>query len=724
MSVTAIQLEGMSLALVGTPFQGPQGEKGDTGAAGSDGADGSRVYFGVGVPSVSLGTTLDYYINTTNFDFYAKNSGAWLLIGNIKGADGEAGANGVAGVPGSDGADGRDPEFQSDGTYLQWRLVGDTEWQNLIEWITLKGDKGDTGEKGDQGDAGTDGTNGIDGTDGTDGATWLSGTATPSNANGNDGDFYLNTNNWNVFKKESGVWMLKGNIKGATGDAGTGLVNQGNWVSGTTYSEGSYVFATASGGEGTAMFILQGTEDYLSTIAPASDTANWVEFTAPAGQDGADGVDGVDGTDGREIEIQNNGTSIQWRYVGDTEWTDIVALVTLTGADGADGTNGTDGTDGVDGTDGNTILTTSGQPSDAVGNDGDYAIDIATFLIYGPKTGGAWSAGVSFKGEDGADGTGSGGSNVSLLATDPTDFSVDGALFIVVNATGIKLISSNGTEFTTEASLLFSTDAADFDDHEGANNLASPQKIGAFLQTYGLASTFITTATHLNNKVRNGFWTYDQNTQNLPAAGTYGRGFSIAASPTYVTQFAIENDSGTAYIRYNNGGTWSSWTELSGGASGGGGDPKNTARVSGEDVGTTSITPTAVLSVQSPGVGAVRIRAYILVQGNDTGLVDGNSAAIYSGIVAGIGGTSGWESIATQGSSINYDGSMTVQSTNARDQTREYGRYASLRDNLIIIEGVGLCTYAGTITLLFGSDEANMYCAIQKGSFLEAELIS
>lgn len=37
------------------------------------------------------------------------------------------------------------------------------------------------------------------------------------------------------------------------------------------------------------------------------------------------------GKDGREVELQNNGTAIQWRYVGDAEWKDLVQLSEITG---------------------------------------------------------------------------------------------------------------------------------------------------------------------------------------------------------------------------------------------------------------------------------------------------------------------------------------------------------------------------------------------------------
>lgn len=52
------------------------------------------------------------------------------------------------------------------------------------------------------------------------------------------------------------------------------------------------------------------------------------------------GGSGTPGKDGREIEIQNNGTAIQWRYVGDEEWTDLVQLSEITGPKGDPGDNG------------------------------------------------------------------------------------------------------------------------------------------------------------------------------------------------------------------------------------------------------------------------------------------------------------------------------------------------------------------------------------------------
>lgn len=48
---------------------------------------GNTIRNGAGAPSNSLGNNGDYYINTTNWDFYFKASGTYAIIGNIKGAD-------------------------------------------------------------------------------------------------------------------------------------------------------------------------------------------------------------------------------------------------------------------------------------------------------------------------------------------------------------------------------------------------------------------------------------------------------------------------------------------------------------------------------------------------------------------------------------------------------------------------------------------------------------
>lgn len=60
------------------------------------------------------------------------------------------------------------------------------------------------------------------------------------------------------------------------------------------------------------------------------------DITGAPGYTPQKGVDYFDGTNGREIEIRNSGTNIEWKYVDDILWTNIVSLAAITGANGAE----------------------------------------------------------------------------------------------------------------------------------------------------------------------------------------------------------------------------------------------------------------------------------------------------------------------------------------------------------------------------------------------------
>ena len=63
-------------------------------------------------------------------------------------------------------------------------------------------------------------------------------------------------------------------------------------------------------------------------------------------------VGGSGGSDAREIELQKSGTAIQWRYAGDSEWTDLVTLAEITGPAGSPGPQGPTGPQGEQGVQG------------------------------------------------------------------------------------------------------------------------------------------------------------------------------------------------------------------------------------------------------------------------------------------------------------------------------------------------------------------------------------
>lgn len=70
---------------------------------GPAGTAGSQWLNGSGAPAAGLGANGDYYLRTSNDDVYAKASGTWTVVANLRGAPGvpgEPGAPGVAGPPG------------------------------------------------------------------------------------------------------------------------------------------------------------------------------------------------------------------------------------------------------------------------------------------------------------------------------------------------------------------------------------------------------------------------------------------------------------------------------------------------------------------------------------------------------------------------------------------------------------------------------------------------
>lgn len=56
-------------------IQGPMGS----------GAPGTKEYSGAGAPSTGLGVNGDHYINNSTGDYYEKQTGAWVILLNLKG---------------------------------------------------------------------------------------------------------------------------------------------------------------------------------------------------------------------------------------------------------------------------------------------------------------------------------------------------------------------------------------------------------------------------------------------------------------------------------------------------------------------------------------------------------------------------------------------------------------------------------------------------------------
>ena len=76
----------------------------------------------------------------------------------------------------------------------------------------------------------------------------------------------------------------------------------------------------------------------------------------------------------------------------------IINCGLVQGPQGLKGDQGPMGATGRAGTDGNTIHTVAGTPDTTLGRDGDYAINVTVWEIYGPRSGGAWGAGTPLRG--------------------------------------------------------------------------------------------------------------------------------------------------------------------------------------------------------------------------------------------------------------------------------------------------------------------------------------
>jgi hypothetical protein len=163
------------------------------------------------------------------------------------------------------------------------------------------------------------------------------------------------------------------------------------------------------GGQQILGTLVDGTSDPVLTID--GTTKDVGSTPTPTGPAGADGKTILSGTGAPSIALGVNGDF----YINTTVWTIYgpkasniwPAPVSIIGPTGATGSNGSNGTNG------NGILNGVVAPT-TEGVNGDFYIDIASFLLYGPKSGGAWGSGVSLVGPQGVDGDpGSNGSNGS-----------------------------------------------------------------------------------------------------------------------------------------------------------------------------------------------------------------------------------------------------------------------------------------------------------------------
>lgn len=227
------------------------GQDGTDGQDGADGQDGSMWFSGSTVPDNSLGSDNDFYLDTSQGVIYQKSSDQWISIIDITGtsiSDGitwHSGSGAPADILGSDGdlylniADGT-IHLKSDSTWLSIGDITSSTGDDGTVWLTGVG--APISDLGINGDLYLDTATGdvyqkdsdiwssianIIGPKGDAGSMWLYGAGSPSDSLGTDGDFYLDTNNGDIYEKDTSTWVLITNITGPQGDEGA------SWLYGT-----------------------------------------------------------------------------------------------------------------------------------------------------------------------------------------------------------------------------------------------------------------------------------------------------------------------------------------------------------------------------------------------------------------------------------------------------------------------------------------------------------
>ena len=324
-------------------IQGVKGDKGDTGAAGPQGPKGER---GVQGPAGSTESYIRFekiFTSTegqtsfswTDYQFPLNRNALEVYVDGVR----------QDGTTFAENSDGKGIKLKA-GLPAGYK-VHISGFQMVVDLQGPKGDKGDKGATGATGAKGDKGATGATGAKGADGATWLTGTAAPSASQGKDGDFFLNTSSFDIYKRASGAWSKTGNIKGATGATGaTGAKGEtgaqgpigaqgpqgaqgakgvsmrlkGAWASGTAYvNDGTYIdivtyngstYACAKGHTASSSILPTSTTYWTQIAAKGATGATGAKGDKGAtGEKGATGAQGVKGDKGDSptFQINSNG---------------------------------------------------------------------------------------------------------------------------------------------------------------------------------------------------------------------------------------------------------------------------------------------------------------------------------------------------------------------------------------------------------------------------------
>ena len=273
---------------------------------------------------------------------------------------------------------------------------------------------------------------------------WKYGVGFPAVSLGTIGDYYLDTATGNVYNKNSGTsWILISNIMGPQGAIGLTGAQGIQGLPGTNGTNGA-IGATGATGPAGAQGIqgltgatgptgpqgIQGLPGTNGTNGAVGATGP-IGLTGPTGPAGAQGIQGLTGATGVQ-GIQGlpgangtngavgatgpigltgpagtngaNGATGPIGLTGPAGATGAQGIQGLPGTNGTNGATGPQGIQGIAGTNGAAVLNGTSAPISSTGTNGDFYINTATNTLYGPKVSGAWPAGISLVGPQGATG--------------------------------------------------------------------------------------------------------------------------------------------------------------------------------------------------------------------------------------------------------------------------------------------------------------------------------
>jgi hypothetical protein len=242
---------------------------------------------------------------------------------------------------------------------------------NLGDFIGPQGPVGPQGPQGPPGPIGPSGSQGPQGQQGLQGIQGIPGVVGPQGSQGASG------------------------VPGASGPAGPQGIQgiQGNiGIQGSSGPSGSQGPQGPQGIQGPAGPIgLSGAAGPSGAIGPQGNTG-------PQGIPGTAASTGAQGPPGPTGSAGLTGPTGPQGVTGPQGPTGLQGAI---GPTGLTGPTGPTGPQGISGSRGNSVLNGAGTPSPSIGLNGDFYIDnstqLTTYLIYGPKTSGAWGSGLPLR---------------------------------------------------------------------------------------------------------------------------------------------------------------------------------------------------------------------------------------------------------------------------------------------------------------------------------------